>query len=307
MPLVRARPRAAPFHLDLLHEHPSGVTAGRRSTPTCGGSRRRSKQRLSPAAPFGIGLRLSARDARELLEGNRLDEFRRFLDDEGLYVALINGFPHGSFHRHAGEGGRLRARLARRRAGPLHARSGHDPGRCCPTGWTAASRPRRSPTSPGSRRDASTGDTFVTQHRARCRAHGRAAARDAATFDAPGHRARARLPDRNAATSSSTSSSVACCPTARRCSRAALGCDRRRQRARTSANTSASASTAATSPSSTRTRRGAGSRARRRHPGRPRAAQLRAEGDVSRGRSRRARGCWRSAAAVSPTRPICTR
>jgi hypothetical protein len=57
------------------------------------------KARLSPSAPFGIGLRLSARDARELLEGDRLEQFRRYLDEHGLYVALINGFPHGSFHR----------------------------------------------------------------------------------------------------------------------------------------------------------------------------------------------------------------
>jgi hypothetical protein len=57
------------------------------------------KQRLSPSAPFGIGLRLSARDARELLEGDRLEDFRAFLDAGQLYVALINGFPHGSFHR----------------------------------------------------------------------------------------------------------------------------------------------------------------------------------------------------------------
>jgi len=57
------------------------------------------KERLSPSAPFGIGLRLSARDAHELLRNNRLDDFRRFLDERGLYVALINGFPYGSFHR----------------------------------------------------------------------------------------------------------------------------------------------------------------------------------------------------------------
>jgi sugar phosphate isomerase/epimerase len=56
------------------------------------------KQRFSPSAPFGIGLRLSARDARELLEGERLDSFKTFLDDGGMYVALINGFPHGAFH-----------------------------------------------------------------------------------------------------------------------------------------------------------------------------------------------------------------
>jgi len=59
------------------------------------------KRRLSPSGPFGIGLRLSARDARELLEGDRLEAFRAFLNREGLYVALINGFPHGSFHRTA--------------------------------------------------------------------------------------------------------------------------------------------------------------------------------------------------------------
>jgi hypothetical protein len=57
------------------------------------------KRRFSPDAPFGIGLRLSARDARELDEGDRLDTFRRWLDAEGLYVAIINGFPFGSFHR----------------------------------------------------------------------------------------------------------------------------------------------------------------------------------------------------------------
>jgi sugar phosphate isomerase/epimerase len=57
------------------------------------------KDRLSPTAPFGIGLRLSARDAHELLQNDRLQEFREFLDASGLYVALINGFPHGSFHR----------------------------------------------------------------------------------------------------------------------------------------------------------------------------------------------------------------
>jgi hypothetical protein len=57
------------------------------------------KDRLSPSAPFGIGLRLSARDARELLQDDRVQDFHEFLDSHGLYVALINGFPHGSFHR----------------------------------------------------------------------------------------------------------------------------------------------------------------------------------------------------------------
>jgi sugar phosphate isomerase/epimerase len=56
------------------------------------------KARFSPSAPFGLGLRLSAREARELLERDRLHSFRSFLDEQGLYVALINGFPHGAFH-----------------------------------------------------------------------------------------------------------------------------------------------------------------------------------------------------------------
>ena len=56
------------------------------------------KARLSPDAPFGIGLRLSGEESRELLADGRLDEFKRWLDGEGLYVFTINGFPHGTFH-----------------------------------------------------------------------------------------------------------------------------------------------------------------------------------------------------------------
>src|SRR5262249_24866016 len=57
------------------------------------------KKRLSPQAPFGLGLRISARESEQLLEGDRLRQFKDFLDREGLYVALINGFPYGSFHK----------------------------------------------------------------------------------------------------------------------------------------------------------------------------------------------------------------
>ena len=56
------------------------------------------KARFAPSAPFGVGLRLSAREARELRTGDRLPEFRAFLEREGLYVAVINGFPYGHFH-----------------------------------------------------------------------------------------------------------------------------------------------------------------------------------------------------------------
>jgi sugar phosphate isomerase/epimerase len=56
------------------------------------------KARFAPSAPFGVGLRLSAREAHELLAGDGVRELRAFLDREGLYVAIINGFPYGPFH-----------------------------------------------------------------------------------------------------------------------------------------------------------------------------------------------------------------
>jgi sugar phosphate isomerase/epimerase len=56
------------------------------------------KARLSPDAPFGIGLRLSGAESRELLAGDRRARFGDWLEAEGLYVFTINGFPHGTFH-----------------------------------------------------------------------------------------------------------------------------------------------------------------------------------------------------------------
>lgn len=48
--------------------------------------------------PFAIGLRLSARAARELLAGGELARFRDWLEAENAYVFTINGFPYGDFH-----------------------------------------------------------------------------------------------------------------------------------------------------------------------------------------------------------------
>jgi sugar phosphate isomerase/epimerase len=56
------------------------------------------KARLSPDAPFGIGLRLSGVESRELLEGDQLDRFSDWLAERGLYVFTLNGFPYGAFH-----------------------------------------------------------------------------------------------------------------------------------------------------------------------------------------------------------------
>jgi sugar phosphate isomerase/epimerase len=55
------------------------------------------KARVSPDAPFGVGLRLSARAADELAAPGALADFRRLLDAHGLYVFTINGFPYGAF------------------------------------------------------------------------------------------------------------------------------------------------------------------------------------------------------------------
>jgi hypothetical protein len=52
------------------------------------------KRRVCPEAPFGVGLRLSARAAAEC----DVAELKRFLDANGMYVFTLNGFPHGVFH-----------------------------------------------------------------------------------------------------------------------------------------------------------------------------------------------------------------
>ncbi|HVV00362.1 MAG TPA: metabolite traffic protein EboE [Verrucomicrobiae bacterium] len=56
------------------------------------------KRNLAPTNPFAIGLRLSARAARELSEPEALLRFQRWLDQHGCYVFTINGFPYGKFH-----------------------------------------------------------------------------------------------------------------------------------------------------------------------------------------------------------------
>lgn len=60
--------------------------------------RLRESGHLGADAPFAIGLRLSARAARELLAGDRLARFRDWLAATATYVFTINGFPYGDFH-----------------------------------------------------------------------------------------------------------------------------------------------------------------------------------------------------------------
>ncbi len=56
------------------------------------------KARFAPHKAFGIGLRLSGRESRELLQGDHLQQFQDFLQEHGLYVFTLNGFPYGPFH-----------------------------------------------------------------------------------------------------------------------------------------------------------------------------------------------------------------
>lgn len=56
------------------------------------------KQRLSPDAPFGLGLRLSNLASEELMLDARLQEFKAWLTETGCYVFTMNGFPFGGFH-----------------------------------------------------------------------------------------------------------------------------------------------------------------------------------------------------------------
>jgi sugar phosphate isomerase/epimerase len=59
------------------------------------------KQRLAPASLFGIGLRLSGEESRELLQRDQLEQFAEWLAERGLYVFSLNGFPYGTFHKAA--------------------------------------------------------------------------------------------------------------------------------------------------------------------------------------------------------------
>ena len=137
----------------------------------------------------GCGCR---RGCAGLLAGRNLDEFRGFLDAEGLYVAIINGFPYGPFH-----GTPVKA--------SVYAPDWRDPARvaytldlirilrrCCRPGSTAACRPRRCPTSPGWPRPT----RGVGGDHAQCGADRRGAGPDPAgdrRDHSSRHRARARL------------------------------------------------------------------------------------------------------------------
>jgi hypothetical protein len=56
------------------------------------------KARVSPDAPFGVSIRLSAATAERLTSDRAaLDDLRRFLDDNDMFVYTANAFPYGPF------------------------------------------------------------------------------------------------------------------------------------------------------------------------------------------------------------------
>lgn len=60
--------------------------------------------------PLGIGLRLSARAAAELLETpHAVETLKSWLEDQGARVETLNGFPYGNFH-----GQRVKERVSSR-------------------------------------------------------------------------------------------------------------------------------------------------------------------------------------------------
>ncbi|WGQ11327.1 metabolite traffic protein EboE [Pedobacter gandavensis] len=56
------------------------------------------KAKISPSAPFGIGLRLSNESALTLQEEGTMAAFKQWLQENDLYVFTMNGFPYGNFH-----------------------------------------------------------------------------------------------------------------------------------------------------------------------------------------------------------------
>ena len=69
------------------------------------------KQRVTPNAPMGVGLRLSAIAAEELSQPAVLTQFREFLSNAGSLRLHNQRVPLRSLPRHPGEGTRLSAGL----------------------------------------------------------------------------------------------------------------------------------------------------------------------------------------------------
>ncbi|MCA9772271.1 MAG: metabolite traffic protein EboE [Myxococcales bacterium] len=90
-------PRASGAHLMYCtNVHPGESLADVRAA--IAGDVAAVKARVSPGAPFAVGLRLGAEAAEALGEPRAREDFRALLRDRDLYVVSINGFPYGRFH-----------------------------------------------------------------------------------------------------------------------------------------------------------------------------------------------------------------
>ncbi len=56
------------------------------------------KSSISSLSAMGLGLRLSNQASVDLLEKTNIDNFKIWLDNNGIYIFTINGFPYGNFH-----------------------------------------------------------------------------------------------------------------------------------------------------------------------------------------------------------------
>jgi hypothetical protein len=56
------------------------------------------RESLAPGQAFGLGLRIANEASIELSKPEILSEFKTWLDQQNVYVFVINGFPYGGFH-----------------------------------------------------------------------------------------------------------------------------------------------------------------------------------------------------------------
>ncbi|MEH6307936.1 metabolite traffic protein EboE [Olivibacter sp. CPCC 100613] len=57
------------------------------------------KEQVAPQQWMGVGLRVSEQASRTLIEPEQLAAFKKWLQQEQLYVFTMNGFPYGAFHQ----------------------------------------------------------------------------------------------------------------------------------------------------------------------------------------------------------------
>lgn len=56
------------------------------------------REQLAPGEPFGLGLRVANEASIELTKPEVIAEFKEWLQQQNVYVFVINGFPYGGFH-----------------------------------------------------------------------------------------------------------------------------------------------------------------------------------------------------------------